>query len=191
MLWLRNFSAVFFALVLSSCGFRPLYLGSGGENALAGHALESELARVFVNEIPTRYGQLLRHRILDNIAPKGNPDNPRFILEVSLPELFEEQQGIRSDNIATRVTLTYVAKYSLRNRTDNALIMTDSTSAMGSYNIVDSPYATQTAEQALKERLINILGDDISLRLSVYLRNHPKLSQQGEETEPVKTEENE
>ena len=175
MSWLRNGFVFLFLFTVSGCGFRPLYYGESSPHTLAGSDLSAKLAQVFVNEIPTRNGQLLRRQITDIIASEKKGVKPRFTLEVALNPPTEEQQGIRQDNIATRTTLTYVVTYKLRRWPDNALIMTDTTSAMGSYNIVASPYATETAERALKERLMSILGNDIALRLSVYLRNHPQL----------------
>ena len=182
MLSLRKFVCFVVLLAVAGCGFQPLYSARGGANAVPQDRLTQGLSDVFVAEIPTRYGQLLRRRVVDALSPKGEPEKPRFLLEVNLPEPREEQQGIRSDNIATRVTLTYTAKYKLRNYADNKVIMTDTTSAMGSYNIVESPYATQVAARALKERLVGIVGDDIALRLAVYFRSHPQLS----EKEPAK-----
>lgn len=164
-------------LAVAGCGFQPLYSASGAPDAVSQDRLTRGLADVFVAEIPTRYGQILRRRVIDSISPQGSPEHPRFLLEISLPEPREEQQGIRSDNIATRTMLTYTARYTLKNYADNKVIMTDKTSAMGSYNIVDSPYATQVAARALKERLVGIVGGDISLRLAAYFRSHPRLSE--------------
>lgn len=174
-----SFKKAFIGLLfcLSGCGFQPLYAGKTQQGALPGKELSANLAQVFVNEVNGVYGQILRSRLMDSMTPQGNTSQPKFRLSVELPEPTEEELGIQMDNIATRMTLFYTATYTLTSYPDGRRIMTDTANAMGSYNIVDSPYATEVAERALKKRLAEMLGADIALRVAVYLRNHPELSE--------------
>ena len=171
----KNTALACFLLALSACGFQPLYAGKGEQGVLAGDEMSGSLSTVFINTIPGVYGQMLRSRLTDMMTPKGNPEKPLFRLAVSLPEPSVTELGIQMDNFATRLTLTYNATYELTTYPAGKIIMSDIASATGSYNIIVSPYATEVAERALKKRLIDILGNDISMRIAVYLRDHPDL----------------
>lgn len=158
-------------LSLMSCGFTPLYVGAETSTSVSGEQLVEETASIFVNEIPEHVGQILRKRLLNRLTPKGEPENPRYRLTVLLSESSVYQQGIRLDNLATRSTMTYTATYILRTYPGDKKILEDNTSARASYNILESPYATDVSEKNAKERIMRMLGDNISLRLAAFLKN--------------------
>ena len=171
----KNTALACFILALSACGFQPLYAGKAEQGVLAGDELSGSLSTVFVDTIPGVHGQMLRSRLMDMITPNGNPEKPLFRLSVKLPKPDMTELGIQMDNFATRRTLTYNATYTLKTYPAGKSVMSDKASATGSYNIIVSPYATEVAERALKKRLIEMLGNDIAMRIAVYLRNHPDL----------------
>ena len=57
-------------LVLSGCGFEPLY-GRFGDSSIA-----DDLARIKIQAIGGRSGQLLRNHLLDGLTPKGELTRP-------------------------------------------------------------------------------------------------------------------
>ena len=50
-------------------------------------------------------------------------------------------------------------------------------SAISSYNILTDPYSTITAEQAVRERLLKTLADEIALQITSYFKNEEKESE--------------
>lgn len=154
----------------ASCGFRPLYAGGETADTVSGERLISGLSDVFIDEIPERNGQILRRHLLNRISPKGEPENPKYELSVFIVSASEYQQAIRLDNMATRTTMIYTAKYVLKTFPEAEVLLENTTSARASYNILESPYATDVAEEDAKKRMMRILGDNISLHVSSFLK---------------------
>ena len=51
-------------------------------------------------------------------------------------------------------------------------MLSDRVTNRAGYDVQRSPYATDMAEKVIKERLVKIIGDDISLRLAAFLKSH-------------------
>ncbi len=161
-----------FALfVLASCGFRPLYVGAESADSVSGERLISDLSSVYIDEISEHTGQILRRRLLSRISPKGNPEKPKYELSAYVVEASEYQQAIRLDNMATRTTMIYTVEYVFKTFPEGKVLLRDRTSSRASYNILESPYATDVAEEDAKKRMMEIIGDNISLRIAAYLKN--------------------
>lgn len=180
MSWFKKFIAGAAFFFLASCGFKPLYVGNGTANSVSGSRLVSELSSVFIDEIPNRTGQQLRRTLLDRLTPKGDPGRPKYRLSVMLSESSIYQQGIRLDNLATRSTMTYTATYTLRTYPEGKVLLNDKTLGKASYNILESPYATDVAEESARERIMRILGDNISLRISAFLKSYDAGTEKGD-----------
>jgi len=166
--------AALLLLSLSGCGFQPMYAGQGTDSSLDGASVRSEQAAIFIDEIPNREGQLLRRALLNRLTPAGEPVNPHYRLSVVLSNAAISEQGVRKDNLATRYEMSYTSKYTLTSYPDGKTLLNGSTSARASYDVQKSPYASHAAEEAMKERVMRILGDDIALRLAAYLKSAKK-----------------
>ena len=169
---LRKSVLSFVFIMLTACGFRPLYVGQGTDDSISGKQLTQELAAVFIDEIPDRTGQILHRSLVNRLAPRGESQNPRYRLAVRLSEAAISQQGVRQDNLATRYVMTFTAYYTLYSYPGNRPLLRDSTVGRSSYDVQLSPYATDVAEQTAKERIMQILGDDIALRLAAFLKSY-------------------
>lgn len=167
----KSFLGMIAVLALSSCGFHPLYVGAETADSFSGSRVVSDLSTVFIDEIPEHTGQILRRRLMSRISPKGNPENPKYELSAYIVEASEYQQAIRLDNMATRTTLIYTAEYVLKSFPEGKVLLKDRTTSRASYNILESPYATDVAEEDAKKRMMEIIGDNISLRVATYLKN--------------------
>ena len=159
-------------LQVSACGFRPLYSGRGTDDAVSGQQLTQEMASIFIDEIPERAGQILRRTLLDRVTPTGEPEEPHYRLAVRLSDASISEQAVRKDNLATRYLMTLTASYKLYSYPENEVLLSDSVTNRAGYDVQRSPYATDVAEKAVKERLVKIIGDDISLRLAAFLKSH-------------------
>jgi LPS-assembly lipoprotein len=152
---------------LAGCGFRPLY----GDNSAVGSV---DLSRVRIAAIQDQYdptgnvvstaraGQRLRNYLLDRVTPRGRTAAALYELSVTLRES-KSTIGIRSDESATRGTLTMTASYSLVRLDNGATMMTSGTRSDVSYNIVSDEFATLSAENDARRRATREIGDTISL----------------------------
>lgn len=151
-----------------------MYAGQGTDSSLDGVSVKAEQAAIFIDEIPDRAGQQLRRALLNRLTPAGEPVNPHYRLSVALSDAAISEQGVRKDNLATRYEMTYRGKYTLSSYPDGKTLLNGNTSARASYDVQKSPYASHAAEEAMKERVMRILGDDIALRVAAYLKSAKK-----------------
>ena len=170
-------------LQVSACGFRPLYVGRGTDDSVSGQQLTREMSSIFIDEIPDRIGQILRRTLSDRLTPQGEPDAPLYRLSVRLSDPVVAEQAVRKDNLATRYVMTFTAYYKLYSYPENQVLLSDSIGGRTGYDVQLSPYATDVAEQAAKKRIVQIMGDDIALRLAAFLKSYkvPDKKQSAEE----------
>jgi LPS-assembly lipoprotein len=148
-------------LLSAACGFRPLH----GSRTAAGSPALSEVA---VSTIPDRSGQMLHNMLLDKLTPAGSPASPRYVLDVRLVETIE-RLAIRRDETATRANLAINANFSLRRTADNAPVLAGGSSFTGSYNILRNDFATLSAENDVRQRVLREISDDIRNRVAIFL----------------------
>src|SRR3990170_4951749 len=103
-------------LIVSACGFRPLY--GGGEGA---GAVRTELAAIRIRPIADRTGQLLYNELRDRLNPGGQPADPRYVLTVELQGA-SEAVALRGDETPTRTNLTLTASYTLTDAATDAVV---------------------------------------------------------------------
>lgn len=167
MLWSKAIVAVFVASVLYGCGFRPLY-GDSETNA----SVTQSLAQVSVELIEDRIGQKLRNFLLDRINPAGESAHPRYSLLVTTTSS-RTDLGIERDETATRAILILNADYSLLDRVTQKPLLQGSLQSTNSFNIVDSDFATLSAENDALDRAAREISDDIKTRLGLYFSRKP------------------
>jgi LPS-assembly lipoprotein len=146
------------ALVLSACGFRPLYGPSQ-----SGGSVAADVTSIAVAEQRTRVGQLVRNEVLS----AGKPEVSRFRLELKVSEahpFVSRLPGERVDRLRAQVMATYVL------RDLNAKVITQgSTRAAVAYDVVREPVADAQAKATAIQRAAIEVGQDIKLRLAAAL----------------------
>ncbi len=153
---------------LAGCGFQPLHrVADGGGAGSDGSA--ATLGSVRIAPIADRAGQRLRNLLLDRITPLGAPVIPRYVLEVKLAEARREF-ALRADETPTRVTLTLTATFALSPVGMAHVFRSGAVSANG-YNVLQSEFATLSAERDARRRALSILSEEISLRVAAALHN--------------------
>lgn len=166
MLWSKTATAALLigaSLTLAACGFRPLY----GERSAASVSAP-ELAAVQIDTIPNREGQIVRNSLLDKMRPRGGAQKELYRLTVSL-STGRESFGIRTDDTATRATMTMVASYTLSDIATGQPLLTASSRAVSSYNILDSDFATYISENDAMRRTAVDLSEEIKTRVAIFL----------------------
>jgi LPS-assembly lipoprotein len=165
---MRLLAAGVLLVTLSACGFKPLYGNQAdGAAANAGRTTVSELSQVRIIPLSDRPGQLLHNELRNEINPRGQSRNPSYDLRVSLQET-KQELAIRQDETATRANLRLQAKFTLLKNGAAERLFSGSSLSIVSYDIVDSEYATYTAEKNARQRGIRELAENIHLRLASY-----------------------
>ncbi len=166
MLWSRTAAAALLigaSLALAACGFHPLY----GERSPASISAP-ELAAVQIDIIRNREGQLVRNSLLDKMRPRGGAQKELYRLAIAL-SMGRESFGIRTDDTATRSSMTMVASYVLSDIATGEPLLTASSRAVSSYNILDSDFATYISENDAMRRTAVDLSEEIKTRIAIFL----------------------
>jgi LPS-assembly lipoprotein len=158
---MRALGLLIVVFALSACGFRPLY---GGQ---AGAARRLELGQISITPIDSKNGIDLRNELIDRITPDGEPTYPQYRLDIKLHE-YREGLGIQKDSSVTRWNYQLNAEYQLFDLGTGKVITKGNASSMASYSVVDSQFATLSAENDAKQRASVDLGDQLELRLALF-----------------------
>lgn len=148
-------------LLLSACGFRPLYASGGVAD------VSEELAQVEVAVIADRPGQILRNYLIQELNSGGRPTEPAYRLDVDLRER-RVDLGIDKTDSAQRANLVITARFSLHTSADDDEVLNRRIGIITSYNIVLDEFATKSAQTAARERGLRQLGSDIRTQLALY-----------------------
>lgn len=169
--------------LLVACGFQPLY--ASRENLLPKQdvAITTELAKIYVKPIENRIGMIMRQELRDLLSPQGTK-NLEYTLSVVNQRKLISEQGIRTDNIPTRITIGYETKYVLRK--GNEILFSDVASAQSSYNVLSNAYSTDTSEKKVEERLILLIAKDVALRITVFFKEYTKKTLKNEDTGEIR-----
>ncbi len=167
-------------LLLTSCGFEPLYAKKQDNNIwyFSGNfdnSVTQEMAQISIEPIAERFGQQVRNQLLDLITPLGAPKKPQYRLYVTPLEPQITQQAMRRDITATRERVRYKVTYYLEQ--DDQKILDGSSISYVSYNILSNPYSTTTAQKKTEEDAAKIIANDIALRIGAYF--HKELHNKG------------
>ena len=158
---IRLFLYLIFFLILSNCGYEPIY--SKNVNR------DKDLLSVSVKNIKNRSGQILRNTLLNQI----NPERERAIIKYRLGIKISESKtnlAYRRDMSATRQDLEVIAKYVLTNVKTNEIVLKEETKSISSYDVVESVYATLIAEKDARERNLEVIGDEIYINLVIFFK---------------------
>ena len=146
--------------MLGACGFHPMY----------GSALAPQLSSIYVEPIEERDGFELRNTLIDRLNSDGKLEGKKYRLKITLDEA---TQGIALQNDATitRYNNTLNARFVLSDVQGNVLTQGSQTE-LSAYNVVNSPYATLTAQQDSARRAAQDMAERIHLELGVWFRKH-------------------
>ncbi len=153
---------------LSGCGFHSLYRVQDNTTIL------TETEQIQILPIPNAEGYQMTLLLQTKLNPRQVTVPKTWALEVRLDDATYYDQSIQGDNFASLEKVTLTAHYTLKNLTTDEQVLSASTSASGSYNLIREAYATQMAKEKTKENLIQNLSDDIAMHLFAYLKGRPE-----------------
>jgi LPS-assembly lipoprotein len=152
----RFFGLLALPLALSGCGFEPLYARRDGQ----------QLPAFRIDPISNRSGQILRNYLIDRLAPTGQRTGG---YSISI-QLYEPNQvlALRRDDVISRLGYSATAAFQVRGP-DGKSLMAGSSSFATDYEVTNSEFATLAAERNARERVLELISDDIRQQIFVEL----------------------
>ncbi len=154
-------------VLVSACGFEPIY---GGKLQNEQINIEQVLAHIEISNIADRSGQILRNDLIDRFYSNGRPSEISYILNVASIEENIVDLDITKSSDATRAQLYLKTKINLKDTRSGEVVLSRNISAISSYNVLTSEFATRVSEQNTRENVINDLARQIELQIGLYLR---------------------
>lgn len=158
----RRSLLVLAALSLASCGFRPLYAPGGP------HDWDPALAAISVAPIRDRPGQILELALRENLNPAGLSVPTRWRLLTEL-HVSRADLGIQRNATATSSEITVSASYSLVDAKSGRTVYANSSRAISDFNQITDAYATQVAADDARDRALQEVAQDMSVRMAVFV----------------------
>ena len=153
---------------LSACGFKPMYATDG-----SGPAVSEEFAKITIDPIPDRLGQLVRNALIDRVTPLGSPRDPVYRLVVKVTEE-REDVGLRQDASVTRANYRLNGDFQLVEIATDLKVITGNAWTATAYDVVQQDFSTVIAQQDAERRLSIELADEIRTRLAIYFSREEK-----------------
>ena len=142
---------------LAGCGFTPVYGPNGTGNRLRGQ---------IAFDAPDTTDTYVLVRYLEDRM--GVADAPAYGLGYAL-SVTEEGLAVTSSQVIARYNVLGEMSYSLRDLSDDAVIVTGKVSAMSGYSTTGSTVATRAARSDARERLMVMLADRMIDQLTAKL----------------------
>lgn len=141
-------------LALAACGFTPVYGTDGAGTKLRGD--------VRVQEPSTQAGYLLTRHLETRLG--RSTEASRYALDYVI-SLEEDGLAINAAGDITRFNLTGIVEYTLRDTGDGSVLTSGQVENFTAYSATGTTVATLAAEGDAVERLMVILGNQITARL--------------------------
>lgn len=154
-------------MLVTACGFTPLYATDEGFLPQADESITEEMSKVYVAPIAEHSGQIMRQNLTSLLSGQRKSEKV-YTLSVHNTESVISEQGYNSENIPTRITIGIRSDYTLSK--NGKILLSESTSAQSSYNVLQSGYSTVMAKKALQKQLLAQLSQNIALRVSSFLK---------------------
>ena len=162
-----RFIFLFSLLLLTACGFTPVYGTQGTANEAN---IVEGLTQVDIAIIPNREGQFLRNALIDRFYKNGIPDTPRYILRINPIGEQNYDFDITIESEATRRQLRLNTRMTLVDTQSKKTVLTRNLLSIASYNVLQSEFSTIVTEQAARDDALNDLARQIELQTKLYLK---------------------
>ena len=117
--------------------------------------------RIAFPAVDDRFDYFLNKSLEDRLGEVQQAD---WALSVS--HIFREQNvAVSTDNSVTRITLSVETTWSLRQRSNGAVVLRDKARTLAGYSATTSLFATRQTRQDIERRLARDIGERISRRI--------------------------
>lgn len=148
----RSALALGSTLLLGGC-FKPMLAEDNEASDIRG--------RIAFPAVDGRFGYFLNKTLEDRLGKEQDTD---WVLRVA--HTFREQNvAVSTDNSVTRITLSVETNWSLRQRSNGAVVLQDTAITLAGYSATTSLFATRQTRQDVERRLARDIGERISRRI--------------------------
>ena len=152
-----------FSLLLSGCGFSPLY----GKNSVRAN-IQPEFDSIFIANIPDHEGQFLRNALMDRLYQNGRPYSPKYTLSFSPIKEAKADLDVTKNSDTTRVQLRLSTHMKLSDNQSGNILLERDLISIASYNILQSQFTTRVSEENTRQNVLNILAEQAETQLALY-----------------------
>lgn len=154
--------------VLSGCGFQPLYGSAAVTGGTGGTGVGDQLAAIDIDEIPGRVGQVVRNELVFKTTGGGETPEALYKLDIALRESAQSTL-VEIDGDAKGLVFALNANFTLRRRSDNAVILSGKAQSRAAYQKVESIFANIRARRDAEDRAAKMIADSIRTRVAAKL----------------------
>ncbi|MBN2751900.1 MAG: hypothetical protein JXQ84_04255 [Rhodospirillaceae bacterium] len=152
---------------LSGCGFRPL--DAHDET----HSTLPELARININHIPDRTGQIIRTELSHLLNPTGLNLPAAYTLSTKYTTS-SVSRGTRLDDSAVRIDVTIDTFFTLTRIPKEGIpaqaLLEGQCTTVARKNNTENLYSAYVSEEEALSRAAKLAAEDIARQLSVYFK---------------------
>lgn len=161
----RFFSIIMIMILLTGCGFTPLY----GTHGAAGNAgARAQMGQIYIANIADQPGQYLRNALMDRFYSQGRPgENAAYTLSVAGLQESRSELDITKTSDSTRAQL-YISTTMVMSDKTGKKLLERSLTAVTSYNILDSQFTTRVAEDAARRQALDDIARQIETHILLY-----------------------
>ncbi|AOX17412.1 lipoprotein [Kozakia baliensis] len=158
-------------LLLTGCGFQPLY-GNVGQGK---PEIAQQLQQIYVANISERYGQELRLALQEELGGASTKEPDGYTLSV-VSGVNEQALDIHSDNTAGRLRHLGTAHWRLFSVAQNPQLLAEGdATTLDGFNATFEQYLAQTLnDETTQARVARTLAGTIKQQLAVWFRTHGK-----------------
>jgi LPS-assembly lipoprotein len=150
-------------LVVSGCGFQPLY-----GTTSTGVQLSDVMRRVTVAPIPGRVGQRIRNELIYSTTGGGDASYSDYRLEIAIREsvkdVFVTQKG-QSEGRSYEI----IAAFKLVRISDDAVLISGNSLGRAAFDNLESIFADVRARRDAENRAAKTVATDIQTRIAAVL----------------------
>ncbi len=159
---MKNILTLSLILLLTSCGFKPLYA-----KEKAGGACDN----FSVNPINLSLtGHKMQYLVQDKLNQACIDSENDYNVDIKVG-VGEESVAIQKDREVTRFNVILDATYTLTNKTSGKHIYTGKTKSIGGYDAVTSDYGTYALEQDTKNKLAEEMSREIAFKITYLIKS--------------------
>jgi LPS-assembly lipoprotein len=150
--------------LLAGCGFQPLY-GNRANSA----STPMQFAQIDVSDIDSRPGHHLRNYLIDRLSARGGDYKKEYKLDVALSDT-KDGLAIRADETVTRFNYRLLSNVRLTQISDHQILYESALRVTAAFNVVNSEFATLSAERDAEDRAALDMSSEIITRLAIYFQ---------------------
>jgi LPS-assembly lipoprotein len=151
-------------VLLSGCGFKPLYATGGG------HSSSQALEGIEVAPVANYDGMRFRRHLQSLLGPEKTGSEALYLLQVTLDDNLD-YLGIRPDDAASFGKVRVWATYVLKEKATGKVVTEGSARATSGFTIAGSQYASLYAEEDARYKALQQAAQSIARRLAVALHS--------------------